>query len=106
MIRRTDGVSSMSDDWKGVVNQILFGVLDTPRLDDDAADRMARAMVERRYFGDGPAAYAAAVEQALEYSGPLADEVGTPHGEEAFRAFLRQLAARLEAHRPWPSTSG
>lgn len=96
----------MSDgDWKGVVNQILFGVMFTPQLDGTAADQMAAAMVERRYFGDGPAVYADAVEQALRYTGPLTDEIDTPHSEELFRAFLGQLAARLEARRPWPQTT-
>jgi hypothetical protein len=95
-------VAELSEgDWKGVVNQILYGVMFTPRLDDEAAAQMARAMVERRYFGAGPAAYADAVEQAGRYPGPLTDEIDTPHTDEVFRAFLRSLGTELAARRPW-----
>ncbi|WBC13414.1 hypothetical protein O7600_19995 [Micromonospora sp. WMMA1998] len=93
-----------SDDWKGIVNQILYGLMFTPQLDDDTAGQMAAAMVERRYFGAGPDAYADAIVQALRYDGPLTDEIDTPHGEAAFRDFLGRLGTRLEALRPWPQT--
>ncbi|MBG6067712.1 hypothetical protein [Micromonospora ureilytica] len=88
-------------DWKGVTNQILHGVMFTAQLDDAAAKQMAAAMVERRYFGDGPAVYADAIVQAQQYDGPLTDEIETSHSEQGFRDFLRRLAGELDQRRPW-----
>jgi len=88
-------------DWKGVTNQILHGVMFTPQLDDDSASQMAAAMVERRYFGDGPGVYAEAIVQAQQYDGPLTDEIETSHSEQGFRDFLRRLAGELDQRRPW-----
>ncbi|MGV9215130.1 hypothetical protein ACTFTM_24990 [Micromonospora sp. RB23] len=88
-----------TDDWKGTINQILYGLMFTPQLSDETADQMAAAMVERRYFGAGPDAYADAIAQAGRYDGPLTDEIETPHGETAFRDFLGRLGSRLEALR-------
>ena len=67
--------------------------------------QMAEAMVERRYFGDGPAVYADAIVQAQQYDGPLIDEIETPHSEQVFRDFLRRLAGELDQRRPWQSAS-
>ncbi|MEU5912908.1 hypothetical protein [Micromonospora sp. NPDC047527] len=90
----------MSDhDWKGVTNQILYGVMFTPQLDDAAASQMAAAMMERRYFGDGPDVYADAIAQAQRYTGLLTDDIETPHSEQGFRDFLRRLAGELNERR-------
>ncbi|CCH16214.1 hypothetical protein [Micromonospora lupini] len=90
-----------SPDWKGVTNQILYGLMFTPQLDDSSASQMATAMAERRYFGDGPAVYADAIARAQRYAGPLTDEIETPHSEQDFRDFLRRLAGELDERRPW-----
>lgn len=88
----------MSDtDWRGPVNQILYGLMFTPDLDDKTAAEMADAMMARRYFLDGPEVYERAIRAALATSEPLADAFDTPHNEEAFRGFLARLAARLAA---------
>ncbi|MDH6465816.1 hypothetical protein M2302_006018 [Micromonospora sp. A200] len=92
------------DDWKGVVNQILYGLIFTVELDEAAAARMAEAMVERRLFGAGPRVYAAAIARARRHRGPLTDELPTPHDEERFREFLELLAVQLDARRPWRRT--
>ncbi|MEV4820506.1 hypothetical protein [Micromonospora sp. NPDC049274] len=94
-----------SRDWKGVINQILYGLIFTPQLDDPSAGQMAAAMVERRYFGDGPGVYADAIAWARQYAGPLTDEIETPHSEHDFRDFLRRLAAELDERRPWPGSA-
>jgi len=93
----------MTDDvnWRGVVNQILYGVMDTPTLDDKVVDEMAEAMVEHRYFIEGPALYVEAIAEALKYSGPLTDTFETPHSEETYRDFLARLAKKLESLKPW-----
>ncbi|TDC81180.1 hypothetical protein E1193_15500 [Micromonospora sp. KC606] len=93
------------DDWKGVVNQILYGLIFTRVLDEVAASRMADAMVERRSLAAGPRVYAAAIAQARRHRGPLTDELPTPHTEEAFRAYLELLATELDSRRPWRRTT-
>ncbi|TDC31011.1 hypothetical protein [Micromonospora sp. KC213] len=92
------------NDWKGVVNQILYGLIFTRVLDEAAAGRMADAMVERRNLVAGPRVYAAAIAQARRHRGPLTDELPTPHGEDEFRVFLELLATQLDARRPWRRT--
>jgi hypothetical protein len=89
-------------EWRGPVNQILYGIIYTPILDDKAVDEMAKAMVEHRYFVEGPQRYAEAIPEALKYTEPLADAFETPHSEEQFRDFLARVAKRLESLKPWP----
>ncbi|WP_434743006.1 hypothetical protein [Micromonospora sp. SH-82] len=96
----SEGVPGAADgDWKGVVNQILYAVMFTPDLDDEAAARMAEAMRQRRHLGAGPTVYADAIARAGRYDGPLTDEIDTPHGEDRFREFLRRLAVELDTRR-------
>lgn len=88
------------DLWRGIVNQILYGAQQS-RLDDEAAQRVAQAMVEYQVFTSGPANYLAAIEQALGSGEAL---VGIPVRVEegTFRDFLIQLRQHLVALQPWP----
>ena len=81
--------------WRGPVNQILYGVMFTPALDDTVVAEMADAMASRRYFLDGPETYRSAILAALGSSDRLVDALETPHSEADFRAFLSRLADRL-----------
>ena len=88
--------------WAGRINEILYGLLFKTHLDDAVVEQMTRSMIERRSFGDGPAVYAEAIPHALAYSGPLNDEIETPHSEGQIREFLARLADGLDALKPWP----
>lgn len=86
----TDGTQ-----WRGPVNEILYGIQFTPVLDDAVVEKIAVAMIDGRYFGSGAAVYASAIHRALAQDGTLDQVVGTPHGEERLRAFLTRLGSRL-----------
>jgi hypothetical protein len=83
-------------DWRGPINQILYGIQFTSTLDSTMASQMAEAMVARRYFRDGPQLYLQAIRSSRTYAGPLNDEIETPHSEDAIRSFLALVADQLE----------
>ncbi len=83
------------------INEILYGVQFDP-LNERTVDGVAQAMVDHRYLVSGPAAYLAAIEQALRSDAVLTDALRTRHSEESFRAFLEKLRDRLLALKPWP----
>jgi hypothetical protein len=96
----------MSDDsppapWRGTVNGILYGLIFVPELNEAAADTMARAMLQRRAWGNNPEEFAEAIPLALAHPGPIADGIPTHHTEEQFRAYLAMLGEKLESLRPW-----
>jgi hypothetical protein len=84
-------------DWRGRINQILYGLIYTPALDDQVSTQMAEAMRSGRYFLDGAEAYREAITAALESDATISDGIETPHSEEQFRSFLAQLRAKLTA---------
>jgi hypothetical protein len=83
------------------INEILYGVQFDP-LNERTVDGVAQAMVDHRYLVSGPAAYLAAIEQALRSDAVLTDALRTRHSEESFRAFLEKLRDHLLALKPWP----
>lgn len=87
--------------WRGTINQILYGA-QQGRLDDAAAERTAQAMVDHRVFGNGPAAYLSAIEQALRSDDALVEGLPVRVQEAEFRDFLSRLRERLIALQPWP----
>ncbi len=92
-------------DWRGRINAILYGLIFTKELDDAAIRRMADALIAGRTMPDGPDAYYAAIEPALQSGEPLNDMIQAPHSEEAIRDFLARLAVELDGRRPWPRSS-
>lgn len=87
--------------WRRPISQILYGLLTHRDLGDPYPAKMAEAMVERRYFGDGPAVYAEAIAQALAHEGPITRAIETSHSEQAIRDFLARVAVELTALQPW-----
>lgn len=83
-------------DWRGPINQILYGIQFTRELDGTQASQIAEAMAARRYFRDGPQVYLQAIRSSRTYTGPLNDEIETPHSESAIRSFLALVADQLE----------
>jgi hypothetical protein len=82
-------------DWRGRINQILYGLIFTQNLDDAAASQMAEAMQARRYFVDGAEEYRDAITEALGTDATLSNGIETPHSEEEFRAFLARVLEKL-----------
>lgn len=92
----------MSDrPWRGPVNQLIYGLMFSPLLDDTALDNLADAITTRRGLSLPPDAYYDAITAALD-SGDLSGLIETPHGEADLIDFLRRLRARLDELRPWP----
>lgn len=90
-----------TDNWKGHVNGILYGVQFDRALDDAVVTRVADGVAAGLYPGDR-AETRDALDQALLYSGPLNDQAETPHSEDDIRSFFRRLSAAL-ASAPSPS---
>ena len=87
--------------WRGTINQILYGA-QQGRLDDETAQRFAQAMVEYSVFVSGPAAYLAAIEQALRSGESLVEGLPVRLADAEFRDFLLRIRERLIAAQPWP----
>ncbi|MDG4825399.1 hypothetical protein O7635_26430 [Asanoa sp. WMMD1127] len=86
----------MSDNWKGHVNGILYGIQFDRTLDDAVVGRVADGVLGGLYPGDR-AETLAALTEALRYQGPLNDQVEAPHTEESIRDFLGRLSTALAA---------
>ena len=86
----------MGDNWKGHINGILYGIQFDRTLDDDVVARVADGVVGGLYVGER-AGTLDALDEALRYSGPLNDQIKTPHSEENIRDFLARLAEVLDA---------
>jgi hypothetical protein len=88
--------------WRGGINQILYTLMFVRRLDNEAVDNVARAIVERGVLSEGPAAYYDSIAAALKTTEQLTGDIETPHDDVSFRDFLHRLLTRLDALRPWP----
>lgn len=94
----------MADDWRGVVNGVLYLVQFEPTLDDEqvVADR-ATHLVTQPLFDQPVADTLTALRSALASGRTLTGDIPVPHDETAVRTFLRRLADQIDARRPWPA---
>lgn len=83
---------------------ILYGLIFTPRLDDQAVESTATALISRRVFRGPTDTYYQAIRRALE-SGATLNEGMSDHSEAETRDFLSRLLVRLDELRPWPQPS-
>lgn len=86
-------------EWRGPVNQLLYGLIYATALDDRAVRQMAQAIVDRSYLVEGPEVYLDAIEAALASAATLSGAFEIPHSEEQLRDFLTRLADRLRTLR-------
>jgi hypothetical protein len=93
----------MAEDWRGPINGLLYGMIFEPEITDELVKGCANSAVNYTELGDGPAVYYEAIQQALA-SGERLDGLGQlPQFDQAqIAGFLRALADRLDALRPWP----
>jgi hypothetical protein len=93
----------MTQDWRGPINGLLYGLIFAPEITDELVAGCADAAVNYTVLGDGPEVYYEAIETALT-SGERLDNLGQlPQFDEAqIAGFLRAVATRLDALRPWP----
>jgi hypothetical protein len=93
----------MTQDWRGPINGLLYGLIFAPEITDELVAGCADAAVSYTVLGDGPEVYYEAIRAALT-SGERLDNVGQlPQFDQAqIASFLRAVANRLDALRPWP----
>jgi hypothetical protein len=93
----------VAEHWRGPINGLLYGLIFTPEITDETVTDCADAALNYTVLGSGPEVYYEAIQKALT-SGERLDGLGQlPQFDQAQIAeFLRALADRLDALRPWP----
>jgi hypothetical protein len=93
----------MTQDWRGPINGLLYGLIFAPEITDQTVTDCADAALNYTVLGSGPEVYYKAIQTALT-SGERLDGLGQlPQFDQAqIAGFLRALADRLDALRPWP----
>lgn len=89
----------MTDIWRNETNQILYALMSVRDLNDHVAAEMADAMMNGRYFIEGPEAYLNSIQIALDQPDNLTGQIKTPHSEDDLRTFLQLIARHLERGR-------
>lgn len=87
---------------RGLINGILYGVQFERTLDDEAVDRIARALVQEPILYLPPEQEYELLATALRSGELLTGGIPQPHSEDAVRVFLGKVVRRLDALRPWP----
>ncbi len=99
-----------TESWRGGVNKVLYALETTVHLDEANASIMADAMIERRYFVDGPQFFLDVIRDALSTDAVIiTDEwAEPPYGREDLRRterdirrFLALVAQNLHERQPW-----
>lgn len=89
------------DQWRPVVNGILYGVQFADELTDELVDRTAHRIQARPLAGLTAEDQYAALATAVTHGDDLTCMEGGQHGEPAVRAFLARVLDRLDALHPW-----
>lgn len=93
----------MTDNWRGGINQLLYGLNFAREITDDMVGRVADSVVLYRGFSGGPEAYCRAINTALASGEDLRLPNQLPQfGRDQIEAFLRAVVNRLDEMRPWP----
>jgi hypothetical protein len=89
--------------WRGLVNQVTYGVDLANAVDDDTVARVADALVAQRVYPHPVPEYHDAVVAALSSTERVAPEDG---GDDRLaREFLTRLLQQLDERRPWPDSA-
>src|SRR2546430_4046882 len=89
--------------WAERIADILEFVQFDAHLDDAVVDKTAEAILHTRMLHEPPQRMAAAIGEALTGAVRLTSLVPVGFAESQVRDFLRRLATRLDAARPWPA---
>jgi len=92
----------MAETWRSASNAVLYSVQFKRELDDAVVDRIARAVLKEPLWHLTPQQEYEALAEALQSDAQLTELIPDKHSEDAYRAFLRRLLARLDEARPWP----
>lgn len=95
-------MATSEQQWRGVVNGVLYMVQFEPTLDDESVvPARAEQLVARPLFDLPVAQIVDALRTALADGRPLTGGIPQPHDETTVRTFLTRLVDRMEAARPW-----
>jgi hypothetical protein len=93
----------VEQDWRGPINQLLYGLIYTEHITEDTVRWNADDAVHYQTLGLGPAAYYDAIAKALDSGEELDGLQQLPQfGQTQVAEFLRAVAHRLDSLRPWP----
>jgi hypothetical protein len=93
----------VTQDWRGPINALLYGLIFAPEITDEVVTGCAEAAVSYTVLGDGPEVYHEAIQDALASGERLDNLRQLPQFDEAqIAGFLHAVATRLDALRPWP----
>jgi hypothetical protein len=93
----------MKQDWRGPINEILYGLIFTREITDEIVNGCADAAVQYTVLGLGPEAYYQAIGEALASGEELDSLHQLPQFDHAqVVGFLGAVAKRLDELRPWP----
>jgi len=85
----------MIEEWRGLLNGVLYVVQFSPVLDSSEADRVARMIREQPLFGWSVQRQYDALAAALASDADLSTGIPQPHPDAAVRTFLSQVLTRL-----------
>lgn len=87
----------MAEAWRGTVNSVLYKIQFERNLDDaEVVDWLAADLVERPLAGSTPQEEIAELTAALRSGASLTEGgIPQPHGDQAVRAFLTKVVAKM-----------
>ncbi|WP_157101313.1 hypothetical protein [Nocardia shimofusensis] len=92
----------MADNWRPVVNAVLYMSQFSTALDEAEAQRVSAALLEKPLGNLTPEQEYRALADALESGQELDTVVKVKHAPAEVRSFLSRVVAELDAMRPWP----
>jgi hypothetical protein len=92
----------MTEEWRGVSNAVLYGLIFKPTLDDSEADKVANEFITEPLWTLTPQEEYDRLVEAVGSSADLTSDIPTPHGDAEYREFLKRVIDRMDAQRPWP----
>ncbi|WP_253814215.1 hypothetical protein [Nocardia amikacinitolerans] len=91
----------MTEDWRPVVNAVLYMTQFAQALDRAEANRVSTALLERPFGNLTPEQEYRALVDALNSDQELDTVVRVKHSPAEIRNFLSNVVAELDAMRPW-----
>lgn len=92
------------EEWRPVVNGVLYGLQFREQLDNELAAHMAQHFIREPLAGLSAEQQYAALTTAVE-TGIELTRMQPGHPEDEVRRFLSDVLAEMDALRPWPEPS-
>jgi hypothetical protein len=93
---------AVTQEWRGAINGLLYGLIFTPEITDEAIADYADAALNYTVLGSGPKVYYEAIQEALASVNDRTAWQLPKFDQAQIVGFLRGLGNRLDALRAWP----